>query len=109
MTRIFLALVLIVGVLVLWSERASILASVGGLVVEEAPLARADALVVLVNTPRVAAEAAAIVKAGYAPRVLLFTSSGGPDQDVLAKLGLDVARPHDVTVRVLPPSASRYG
>jgi uncharacterized SAM-binding protein YcdF (DUF218 family) len=104
-TRVFVALVLIVGALVLWSQRALVLAWVGTLVVEQTPLARADAVVVLVNSPRVAAEAAAIVKAGHAPRVLLFTSpEARPDDEVLARLRLDVLRPHEVTVRVLRAS-----
>ncbi len=104
MKRLFLLLVLGVGLIVLWAERAPLLTAVGRLVVEETPLGRADLVVVLPNTPRIAAEAAAIVKSGSAPRVLLFTSARQADDDVLAKLGLEVVKPHDVVVKVLHAS-----
>jgi len=102
--RLFLFLVLVVGLIVFWAERAPLLTSIGRLVVEETPLARADIVVVLANTPGIAAEAAAIVKGGYAPRVLLFTSARQADDDVLAKLGLDLAKPHEVAIKVLHAS-----
>ena len=104
MKRLFLSLVLGVGLIVLWAERGPLLTSVGRLVVEDTPLARADVVVVLTNTPRIAAATAAIVKSGYAPRVLLFTSVPQADDDVLAKLGLAVVKPHDVAIKVLHAS-----
>lgn len=104
MKRLFLFLALVVGLAALWVARAPLLTSIGGLVVEETPLARADAVVVSANTPGIAAEAGAIVKGGYAPRVLLFPSARAADDDVLAKLGLDRATPHDVALKVLRAS-----
>jgi hypothetical protein len=102
--RLFFFLVLVVGLSVLWVARAPLLTSMGGLVVEDTPLARADIVIVLANTPGIAAEAAAIVKGGYAPRVLLFASARAADDDVLVKLGLDLVTPHDVVIKVLRAS-----
>ena len=93
-----------VGLVVLWSEQAPLLTWVGRLVVEDTPLGRADIAVVLANTPGIAAEAAAIVKGGYAPRVLLFTSAHDADDDVLAGLGLARVKPHEVAIEVLRAS-----
>lgn len=104
MKRFLIGVVLIVAVVAAWVEHAVVLGALGGLVVEETPLARADLVVVMSNLPRVAAEAAAIVKAGYAPRVALFPALPRPDDEVLRKLAIDVMSPHDVAVRVLQAS-----
>jgi hypothetical protein len=52
----------------------------------------------------VAAEAAAIVKAGYAPRIVVLREPPRPDDDVLRRLGLDPGLEHDLVIRVLRAS-----
>ncbi len=104
MTRLIVA-VLVVGVVAgAWMERAVVLRKVGSLVVEENPLARADVVVIVRNAPRVAAEAATILKAGYAPRVVVVRATARPDDEVLRQLGLDPGLEHDVAIRVLRAS-----
>jgi len=101
---LFLALTVLVGFAMLWTQHAVFLTAVGGLVVEESPLAKADIVVILGEPPRLAVEAAALVKNGYAPRVVLFTSAPSADDDVVAGLGVKVPRPHEIAVEVLRAS-----
>jgi len=95
---------LFVGAVGAWMQGAVVLGALGGLVVEETPLARADVVIVMTNVPRVAAEAAVVVKAGYAPRVVVFPALPRPDDDVLRMLGIDAVLEHDIVVRVLRAS-----
>jgi len=103
-TRLIVALLIIAAAAGAWIERAVVLRKVGSLVVEENPLAHADVVVLVRNAPRVAAEAAAIQKAGYAPRVLVLRAVTRPDDEVLRRLGLDPGLEHDVAIRVLRAS-----
>jgi hypothetical protein len=103
-TRLALVLVVLAVAAGVWTQRQVVLRTVGGLVVEETPLARADVLVVFRNVPRVAAEAAAILKAGYAPRIVVLRAPPRPDDEVLRRLGLDPGLEHDVAIRVLRAS-----
>ena len=102
--RLFIFLVLAIGSVVLVAEREALLTAIGRLIVEETSLAKADVVVVLGEGPRAAAEAATIVKSGYAPRVVLFAAPRDSDDEVLTKLGIEGARPHEISVRVLRAS-----
>jgi uncharacterized SAM-binding protein YcdF (DUF218 family) len=104
MTRVIATLLVIAVAAGAWLERSAVLSTIGRLVVEENPLARADVLVLVRNKPRVAAEAAAIVKAGYAPRIVLLKAVPRPDDEALRRLGLDPGLEHDVAIRVLRAS-----
>jgi uncharacterized SAM-binding protein YcdF (DUF218 family) len=107
--RLFVFLVLAIGLTVLAVERDHVLASIGKLVVEETSLTSADAVVVLGEGPRAAAEAATIAKTGYAPRVLVFEAPPDGDDEVLTRLGIEDARPHEVAMRVLKASGVAPG
>lgn len=104
MKRLFIFLVLAIGLTVLAVEREPVLTSIGNLIVEETSLARADVVIVLGEGPRAAAEAATIVKNGYASRVVVFASPRDGDDEVLTKLGIEDARPHEIAVKVLRAS-----
>src|SRR5215475_11548065 len=101
MRQLFLLLVVGVALVVLWAQHVTLLTSVGRLVVEETPLGPADVVFALGQTPGIAEEAAAIVRAGHAPRVVLFTSPSNEGEEVLTRLGVEVPRPHEVVVKVL--------
>ena len=104
MKALFLALLVLVGFAVLWTQHAVILTAIGGLVVEETPLATADIVVILGGPPRLAVEAAALVKNGYAPRVVVFASPPDVDDNLLAGLGVKVPKPNEIAVEILKAS-----
>ena len=104
MTRLILALSALIAVVAGWTHRDTLLGHVGGLVVEETPLARADVVVLFSNTPRVVGEAAGIVKAGYGSRILVLRAPSKPDDDVMRRLGLDPGLEHEIAIRVLRAS-----
>src|SRR5438067_2087478 len=87
--RFLVAIVIVAAGAAAWAEHAVLLGGLGGLVVEETPLTRADVVVVMSNAPRIAAEAAAVLRAGHARRVALFPALSGPDDGVLRRLGID--------------------
>jgi uncharacterized SAM-binding protein YcdF (DUF218 family) len=94
------ALALVAGAL--WLGRDPVLAWVGRLVVEEGAPERADVVVVLGDRPVLgAAEAAPLVLAGTARRVLLFAGPASQEATVLARAGLAQPSPHALAVEVL--------
>jgi len=103
-TRLILTVGVLIAAVAGWTHRDTLLGHVGGLVVEETPLARADVVVLFSNMPRVAAEAAGIQKAGYAPRILVLRARSRPDDDVMRRLGLDPGLEHEIAIRVLRAS-----
>ena len=100
-----------VALLSVWIEREPLLAGIGGLVVEETELGPSDVAVLLSdNAVLVAVEGAALVNGGYAPRVLLFTTPRPTEDEILARLGIAVPKPHEISVLVMrrmgvPPDA----
>ena len=102
---------LFVALLSVWIEREPLLAGIGGLVVEETELQPSDVAVLLSDNAVLAAvEGAALVNRGYAPRVLLFTPPRPTEEEILARLGIAVPKPHEVSVLVMrqmgvPPDA----
>jgi uncharacterized SAM-binding protein YcdF (DUF218 family) len=104
MTRLFVGLVLLGTAVGAWVAREPILGAAGKLVVEESPLSRADLVVVMGNSPRIAAEAAAIVRAHYAAQVVLFPAPPRADDDIVRRLNIEVAAEHEVALRVLRAS-----
>jgi uncharacterized SAM-binding protein YcdF (DUF218 family) len=103
-TRLILTVGVLIAVVAGWTHRDTLLGHIGGLVVEQTPLARADVVVLFSNMPRVAAEAAGIQKAGYAPRILVLRARNTPDDDVMRRLGLDPGLEHAIAVQVLRAS-----
>ena len=101
---VFLALVVIVGFAVVWTQRAALLTALGGLVAEETPLGKADLLVIIGEAPRLAVEAAELVKKGYAPRVVLFATPPQEYDLVLVALGVKVPKPHEIALEILKAS-----
>lgn len=104
MTRLFLVVALLGAAATAWVEREALLCALGGVVVEETALSHADFVVVMGNAPRMAAEAAAIVNAQYAPRVVLFAALPRVDDEILRTLNIAVTPEHEVALRVLRAS-----
>jgi uncharacterized SAM-binding protein YcdF (DUF218 family) len=86
----------------LWIWREPALNELGGLLVEETPLAGADLVVVFGNNEVPAAAVAAdIVTKGYAPRILLFRAPLAPDEVLLDRLHIPVPSRHELAVIVM--------
>ena len=83
-------LLLLLGAAALWTWREPVLTTLGGLLVEETPPARADLVAVLDNDVLAAATAADLLAKGYAPRILLFKAPAGADEQLLERLRLQV-------------------
>jgi hypothetical protein len=98
LTLLLLGAILAVG----WIAREPILAAVGRSVVREDPPAPADLVAIVGDLPILGAvEAAALVKAGSAPRVLLFRRLDDPEAKILDKLRVPAPRPHEVARMIL--------
>lgn len=97
--------------LALYSFRTPLLQNVGGFLVEEDPLAAADAIAVPSGSfPDRVLEAATLYRDGFAPRVLLCREREGPAFKRLRALGVDVPRGFELNRSValqlgVPPQA----
>jgi uncharacterized SAM-binding protein YcdF (DUF218 family) len=92
----------------LWVVRTPVLAWVGHLVVEETPPAKADLVVLLGGHPVLAAaEGAALVTAGWAPRILLLARRPGPEDEIADRLKVALPRPWELARDVLTRSGVR--
>jgi hypothetical protein len=96
-------LLLLVGTAILWTWWVPALTKLGGLLVEETPLAPADLVAVFDNeVPAAAAAAAAgLIAEGYAPRILLFKAPPAADEVLLDRLRIPVPNRHELAIRVL--------
>src|SRR5437667_181120 len=74
----------------LWTWREPVLTKLGGLLVEETPLAPADLVAVLENEVTSAAVAATLLAEGYAPRILLFKPPPSASEEMLERLRIPV-------------------
>lgn len=98
LTLLLLGAILAVG----WIAREPILAAVGRSVVREDPPAAADLVAIVGDLPILGAvEAAALVKGGFASRVLLFHRLDDPEAEILDRLRVPVPRPHEIARMVL--------
>jgi uncharacterized SAM-binding protein YcdF (DUF218 family) len=86
-------LLLIVAAAVTYALSGSLLTAMGRYLVNDEPLAKADAIVVLAGSiPDRILEAVSLYKEGYAPRILLSRGRNPAGYSQLAKLGVHVAR-----------------
>ena len=94
-------LLLLLGAAALWMWRDPVLTKLGGLLVEETPLAPADLVAVFDNEVPAAATAAALLAEGYAPLILLFKEPPGAADKLLERLGIPGASRHELTILVM--------
>lgn len=86
----------VLALVTLWVQREPVLSAIGRLVVEEPAPAPAELVVLHSNNPVLAAqEAATLITGGHAPQVLLFRPPPSPEEEIVARLGLPLPRPHD--------------
>jgi uncharacterized SAM-binding protein YcdF (DUF218 family) len=81
--------IVVATVVIVWMQRRPLLIWVGNLVVEQSELAPADIVAIIPGQPALSgSEAAAIVNAGHASRVLLFSYPPDADEELTVRLGL---------------------
>src|SRR5437867_3708050 len=94
-------LLFLFGSAALWIWREPVLTTLGGLLIEETPPARADLVAVFDNEVPAAGAAAALVAAGYAPRILLFKEPPGASEKLLERLGIQSSTRHELMMLVM--------
>jgi uncharacterized SAM-binding protein YcdF (DUF218 family) len=94
-------LLLLFGAAALWVWREPVLTKLGGLLVEETPLAPADLVAVFDNEFPAAATAADLLTKGYAPRILLFKAPAEADEKLLDRLRIQVPIHHELAILVM--------